>query len=45
MDGFATLEGPVVPIDRANVDIDAIIPKQFMKSMKRTGFGANLFDE
>ncbi|MBI3230565.1 MAG: 3-isopropylmalate dehydratase small subunit, partial [Burkholderiales bacterium] len=38
-------EGLVVPLDRANVDTDAIIPKQFLKSIKRTGFGANLFDE
>ena len=35
----------MVPIDRANVDTDAIIPKQFMKSIRRTGFGPNLFDE
>jgi len=35
----------VVPLDRANVDTDAIIPKQFMKSVKRPGFGVNLFDE
>ena len=33
------------PLDRANVDTDAIIPKQFLKSIKRTGFGPNLFDE
>jgi 3-isopropylmalate/(R)-2-methylmalate dehydratase small subunit len=37
--------GLVAPIDRANVDTDAIIPKQFLKSIKRTGFGPNLFDE
>lgn len=37
-------KGPVVPIDRENVDTDAIIPKQFLKSIKRTGYGANLFD-
>lgn len=37
--------GSVVPLDRANVDTDAIIPKQFLKSIKRTGFGDNLFDE
>ena len=37
--------GLVVPLDRANVDTDQIIPKQFLKSIKRTGFGANLFDE
>jgi 3-isopropylmalate/(R)-2-methylmalate dehydratase small subunit len=38
-------EGLVAPLDRANVDTDAIIPKQFLKSIKRTGFGPNLFDE
>ena len=38
-------EGLVVPLDRANVDTDAIIPKQFLTSIKRTGFGQNLFDE
>lgn len=37
--------GVVAPLDRANVDTDAIIPKQFLKSIKRTGFGQNLFDE
>lgn len=37
--------GLVMPLDRANVDTDQIIPKQFLKSIKRTGFGANLFDE
>ncbi len=42
---FATRDGLVVPIDRVNVDTDAIIPKQFMKSIRRTGFGQNLFDE
>lgn len=42
---FTNFEGLVVPLDRANVDTDAIIPKQFMKSIKRTGFGDNLFDE
>jgi len=42
---FAILEGLVVPLDRANVDTDLIIPKQFLKSIKRTGFGPNLFDE
>jgi len=42
---FTSLDGLVVPLDRANVDTDAIIPKQFMKSIRRTGFGANLFDE
>ncbi|HIE54389.1 MAG TPA: 3-isopropylmalate dehydratase small subunit [Chromatiaceae bacterium] len=45
MDKFETLEGIVCPLDRANVDTDAIIPKQFLKSIKRTGFGPNLFDE
>jgi 3-isopropylmalate/(R)-2-methylmalate dehydratase small subunit len=45
MEAFTTLDGLVVPIDRANVDTDAIIPKQFMKSIRRTGFGPNLFDE
>jgi 3-isopropylmalate/(R)-2-methylmalate dehydratase small subunit len=42
---FTILEGLVVPLDRANVDTDLIIPKQFLKSIKRTGFGPNLFDE
>ena len=45
MEKFIRLEGLVAPIDRANVDTDAIIPKQFLKSTKRTGFGVNLFDE
>ena len=45
MQKFTTLTGLVVPIDRANVDTDAIMPKQFLKSIKRTGFGPNLFDE
>ena len=45
MDKFARLQGLVAPIDRANVDTDAIIPKQFLKSIKRSGFGPNLFDE
>jgi 3-isopropylmalate/(R)-2-methylmalate dehydratase small subunit len=45
MDAFKTFEGVVVPIDQANVDTDAIIPKQFLKSIERTGFGDNLFDE
>lgn len=44
MDTFTTFESLVVPLDRANVDTDAIIPKQFMKSILRTGFGDNLFD-
>ncbi len=42
---FTTLNGLVAPIDRANVDTDALIPKQFLKSIKRSGFGPNLFDE
>jgi 3-isopropylmalate/(R)-2-methylmalate dehydratase small subunit len=42
---FTTLRAIVVPLDRADVDTDAIIPKQFMKSIHRTGFGDNLFDE
>ncbi|MBO67458.1 MAG: 3-isopropylmalate dehydratase small subunit [Acidiferrobacteraceae bacterium] len=45
MKGFKTFCGLVAPIDRANIDTDAIIPKQFLKSIKRTGFGPNLFDE
>lgn len=45
MKPFTTLEGLVAPLDRANVDTDAIIPKQFLKSTKRSGFGPNLFDE
>jgi len=45
MDKFTTLNGLVVPLDRSNVDTDAIIPKQFLKSIKRSGFGPNLFDE
>lgn len=45
MEKFTTLDGLVAPLDRANVDTDAIIPKQFLKSIKRTGFGPNLFDE
>ena len=44
MEPFTPLDAVVVPIDRANVDTDAIIPKQFMKSIQRTGFGDNLFD-
>lgn len=44
MKSFTVLEGLVAPMDRANVDTDAIIPKQFLKSIKRSGFGANLFD-
>ncbi len=45
MRAFQQHKGLVLPLDRANVDTDAIIPKQFLKSVKRTGFGVNLFDE
>jgi 3-isopropylmalate/(R)-2-methylmalate dehydratase small subunit len=45
MDKFTVHKGVVVPLDRDNVDTDAIIPKQFLKSIKKTGFGPNLFDE
>ncbi|MBL8519037.1 MAG: 3-isopropylmalate dehydratase small subunit [Betaproteobacteria bacterium] len=45
MDAFRQHTGLVAPLDRANVDTDAIIPKQFLKSIKRSGFGPNLFDE
>jgi len=45
MKAFTQLNGLVAPMDRANVDTDAIIPKQFLKSIKRSGFGPNLFDE
>ena len=45
MQAFTVHQGVVVPIDRENVDTDAIIPKQFLKSIRRTGFGPNLFDE
>ena len=44
MDKFTVLNGLVAPLDRANVDTDAVIPKQFLKSIKRSGFGPNLFD-
>ena len=44
MEPFHSLTGLVAPLDRANVDTDAIIPKQFLKSIKRSGFGPNLFD-
>ncbi len=44
MQKFTRLDGLVAPMDRANVDTDAIIPKQFLKSIKRSGFGINLFD-
>jgi len=45
MQPFITHSGIVAPFDRANVDTDLIIPKQFLKSVKRTGFGVNLFDQ
>lgn len=45
MNQFTRLTAIVAPLDRSNVDTDAIIPKQFLKSIKRTGFGPNLFDE
>ena len=45
MNKFIKEKGVVIPLDRANVDTDYIIPKQFLKSIKRTGFGKNLFDE
>jgi len=45
MQQFTIHRGLVVPMDRENVDTDAIIPKQFLKSIKKTGFGVNLFDE
>ena len=45
MQKFTLLQGLVAPMDRANVDTDAIIPKQFLKSIRKTGFGPNLFDE
>ena len=45
MKAFTVETGIVIPLDRANVDTDFIIPKQFLKSIKRTGFGPNLFDE
>ncbi|MDG1704554.1 MAG: 3-isopropylmalate dehydratase small subunit [Pseudomonadales bacterium] len=44
MDAFVQLDGLVAPLDRANVDTDQIIPKQYLKSIKRTGFGDYLFD-
>ena len=44
MEAFTVHSGKVAPMDRANVDTDLIIPKQFLKSVKRTGFGPNLFD-
>ena len=45
MQAFTVHQGLVAPMDRENVDTDAIIPKQFLKSIKRSGFGPNLFDE
>ncbi|GAB2906060.1 3-isopropylmalate dehydratase small subunit [Paralcaligenes sp. KSB-10] len=45
MQAFTTHKGIVAPLDRENVDTDLIIPKQFLKSIKRSGFGPNLFDE
>ncbi|WP_119395598.1 3-isopropylmalate dehydratase small subunit [Salinibius halmophilus] len=45
MKAFTVEQGIVAPMDRANIDTDMIIPKQFLKSIKRTGFGPNLFDE
>jgi len=45
MEKFTIFDGLVAPLDRANVDTDAIIPKQFLKSIKRSGFGPNAFDE
>jgi 3-isopropylmalate/(R)-2-methylmalate dehydratase small subunit len=45
MQTFTRHTGVVAPLDRANIDTDAIIPKQFLKSVKRSGFGPNLFDE
>ncbi|ACX96541.1 3-isopropylmalate dehydratase small subunit [Halothiobacillus neapolitanus] len=45
MQAFTTHTGIVAPLDRANVDTDAIIPKQYLKSVKRTGFGPNAFDD
>ncbi len=44
MEKFNTFTGIIAPLDRSNVDTDAIIPKQFLKSIKRSGFGPNLFD-
>ena len=45
MEKFEIIDALAVPLDRPNVDTDAIIPKQFLKSIKRSGFGPNLFDE
>ncbi len=45
MDKFTVHKGLVIPLDRSNVDTDAIIPKQYLKSISRTGFGPTLFDD
>ena len=45
MERFINYSSVVIPIDRSNVDTDAIIPKQFLKSVEKSGFGDNLFDE
>ena len=45
MEKFVTMNALVAPLDRSNVDTDAIIPKQFLKSIQRSGFGPNAFDE
>jgi len=45
MEPFTSYTGQVAPLDRSNVDTDAIIPKQYLKSVQRTGFGPNLFDD
>ena len=45
MKKFTSISSIAMPLDRANIDTDAIIPKQFLKSIKRSGFGPNLFDE
>ena len=44
MQAFTTLSSSLLPLDRPNVDTDAIIPKQYLKSVKKSGFGVNLFD-
>ena len=45
MKKFTSFRGRVIPLDRSNIDTDAIIPKQYLKSVNKTGFGTNLFDE
>ena len=45
MEKFVNYSSVVIPIDRSNVDTDALIPKQFLKSVEKSGFGDNLFDE